>query len=43
MGDALLAWVFSLNPLLVWLGGGLRRHRAQTRASAPATAYDQPG
>ncbi len=23
MGDALLAWVFSLNPLLVWLGGGL--------------------
>ncbi len=23
MGDALLAWVFSLNPLLLWLGGGL--------------------
>lgn len=23
MGDALLTWVFGLNPLLVWLGGGL--------------------
>lgn len=23
MVDALLAWVFSLNPLLVWVGGGL--------------------
>ena len=23
MGDVLLVWVFSLNPLLVWLGGGL--------------------
>ena len=23
MVDVLLAWVFSLNPLLVWLGGGL--------------------
>ena len=23
MGDAMLAWVFGLNPLLVWLGGGL--------------------
>jgi len=23
MGDALLTWVFGLNPVLVWFGGGL--------------------
>jgi len=23
MVDALLAWVFGLNPLIVWIGGGL--------------------
>ena len=23
MGDALLAWLFGLNPLLVWFVGGL--------------------
>ena len=23
MVDALLAWVFGLNPVLVWFGGGL--------------------
>ena len=23
MGDALLTWVFGLNPVLLWFGGGL--------------------